>query len=196
MKFAVFFIFALSAIGISHASEPRLLSYKYGPPVISKLDSVEIKLINWDVNFEEYYGIDRKAFDQTFEYMSNNSLNNNSIAYVKIKDELSLDMFLSLIMWTIEPYPSEAISIFPNEILRRSKGYNTENHGIMQGSASNDDPLQIRGKITLYTPYGRRIAYISNHSIDILNHRYRLGKALEELLLSIKFTYEKGSGVI
>lgn len=166
------------------ASESRLLSEKYGPSPIAKLDSVDIKLIYWDKYTDEYYGIDRKAFEQTFDYLYGDTIHHKSLVHIKIKDIVSLLMFHCLISWTIEPFPTDGISIYPNEIMRRSNGFDS-NFGIMERKATNDDPLEIRGKLVLYTQDGRIDAYISLRSIDILNHRYRLGKALEDFFWNL-----------
>lgn len=151
------------------------------------IDSIEIKLIDWNIKHNGYYGIDRKAFDQTFEYLKDS--NQATLAYAKIHEKSTIELLAFLFDFSINPYPIEAIQLTPNEIQNQSIGF-FNNCGIMDGTATNGDPLEIRGKIIIYTNNNCTTdIYLSNFSLDVLNYRFSMGEALYQFIQFINQNY-------
>ncbi len=139
------------------------------------VDSIVIRTINWfSVSFG-YYGIDRKAFDELYQFISTDSVfrekEGMSIDSIIIKDDLAKFLFCAIINNLPKDEPQDAMPT-PDEIWKRCKGFEF-NMGIMTGGFYNGDPLEIRGQIRIYLKDGNIItAYMSRTLIDIFNERY------------------------
>lgn len=191
LSFIINITFVSSAVipfGLSKGEIFECWSTEY-TPAITGIDSVEIKLINWDtpISMSEYYAIDRKAFDQTFEYLKNNG--NNKLSYLKLTDSLAVSLFEILLNVTLEPFPSEGVIDTPTIVFRNSNGFD-KNNGIITNQLKNKDPLEVRGKLIIYTNCSKIEGYFSNLNIDILNHRYRLGNMFIEYFFMVSMKYK------
>lgn len=140
------------------------------------IDSIEIKLVNWD-NTDVNYCIKRSSFDQTFAELYSKENKKHNIIYLKILDKVSISLFSIIINYTLIPYPQEGVILYPNEILEMELLNNPLKN------INNLDPLEIRGKITFYIKNGEPIdAFLSRMSIDICNYRYSIGNTLSYFL--------------
>lgn len=138
----------------------------------NNIDSIEIKLINWD-NVDVDYCIKRASFEQTFAKF-HSLKNEHNLVHVKILDKESISLFSLIINYTLIPFPKEGVIIYPDELIEMSPSNDGE---------VNIDPLKVRGKITFYTRNGNLInAFLSRTSIDICNYRYSLGETLSYFL--------------
>lgn len=145
------------------------------PLKAENVDSVVIRTIDWFVHPFGFYSIDRKAFDELYQFISADSIfrekENMSIDSIIIKDNLSKFLFCAIINNLPKDEPQEAMPT-PDEIWERSKGFEY-NMGIMVEGYYNGDPLETRGQIRIYMKNGDVItAYLSSTLIDIFNERY------------------------
>lgn len=139
------------------------------------VDSIVIRTINWfSVSFG-YYGIDRKAFDELYQFISTDSVfrekEGMSIDSIIIKDDLSKFLFCAILNNLPKDEPQNAMPT-PDEIWEKCRGFEY-NMGIMADGYYNGDPLEIRGQIRIYMKDGDVITtYMSPTLIDIFNERY------------------------
>ncbi|MBR6639936.1 MAG: hypothetical protein IKL35_06205 [Muribaculaceae bacterium] len=139
------------------------------------VDSIVIRTINWSSISFGYYGIDRKAFDELYQFISTDSVfrekEGMSIDSIIIKDDLSKFLFCAILNNLPKDEPQNAMPT-PDEIWENCKGFEY-NMGIMADGYYNGDPLEIRGQIRIYMKDGDVItAYMSPTLIDIFNERY------------------------
>lgn len=139
---------------------------------IPNVDSVEIKLINYGKCFDYYFGINRKSFDKTFEWMSRDSVAKeiNQCIDVIITDKREIKTFMDLVNHLI-PFPPEGITLNPYEVWALDEEFENT-HGIIFDRLLTKDPLEVRAKIVLYTHLGAITCFASNESIDIFDYRY------------------------
>lgn len=143
-----------------------------------KIDSIEIKVLELDRYIYDYFAIDRRAFDKTFDYLlEHNDSNGYNIDYVLIKDSTLISRFCDYLKYN-RPFPAEAISITPNNAYRQSRG-DTGNFGIYTERSQNNDPLEVRGKIIIYSNNEVINCYMSHDSFDFKSHRYNQSSLLE-----------------
>lgn len=145
-----------------------------------KIDSIEFKFIDmWEVH-ERYFAIDRKAFDDTFDYLKLNKTNHVLIDIVTC-DSTHIAKIVEFFK-TLKPFPTEAIKITPYNVWRNSIGFNDTNFGIITQQEQAIDPIETRGKITLFSQNETIVCYCSMFSIDYKNHRYELSPGLFNFL--------------
>lgn len=155
-------------------------------PLPSKVDSIQIMLINYGIPLNHYFAIDRQAFNQTFEYLKNDTSYN--LVNLISNDPVFIDNFCKL-MTNLQPFPTEGIFITPNNVWRSCKGFKY-NHGIILEYNPNIEPLEIRGKLILFSDEQNISCYFSNLSIDYKNHRYILSKTLSSFFLFLSILNE------
>lgn len=179
----IYFILFITNIFCCQAALPRILFEKdindnfynslFENLDDSNIDSIEIKLINWDKS-DINFSISRCTFDQTFSELYDDK-NNHNLVYLKILDKESISLLSIIVNYTLIPYPKEGVVLFPNQVLDMEKN----------NSKEFIDPLDIRGKIVFYTPNGKIDAYLSQYSIDICNYRYSIGNTLSYFLYKL-----------
>lgn len=141
----------------------------------SKIDSIGFKLINFFQPFDEYFAIDRKAFDKTYDYLLEHD-DSAELTYITTKDSTIISQLCEMLN-DIKPFPTEAVSITPNNAYRQSRG-DTGYHGIYTDRRQNNDPIEVRGKIILYSGNETINCYLSTQSIDYMNYRYEISHRL------------------
>ena len=139
------------------------------------VDSVVIRTIDWDIFPFGFYTIDRKAFDELYQFILTDSIfkekEGMSIDSIIIKDDLSKFLFCAILNNLPKDEPQDAMPS-PDEIWEKCRGFEY-NMGIMADGYYNGDPLCIRGQIRIYMKGGEVItAYMSSTLIDIFNERY------------------------
>ena len=149
------------------------------------VDSIEIKLINWTVVDNEYFAIERAYFDRTYDYLSlsKDSLRHELVRF-KTDNIITIDLITAILNTTLEPFPSDGVVVSPNQAMRNSKKRKTGT-GIIINKDLTNDPLEIRGKITLYTKENKIDLFMSYLSIDIFNNRYRISQPLYHFLMNL-----------
>lgn len=156
----------------------------YNDPFVG-VDSIEIKLIDWNVVHRGYFAVERAYFDRTYDCLS---LSGDSLKYelvhFKTGNKITIDLITAILNTTLEPFPSDGVFVSPNQAMRNSKKRKTDT-GIIMDKNLTDDPLEIRGKMTIYIKENRIELYISYLSIDIFNNRYRIGQPLYHFLNSL-----------
>lgn len=152
----------------------------------TKIDSIEIKYVTFR-NFEnEYFAIDRKAFDITFEYLKEFPYKSIQTNHIKSSDNSFISQFIASFQ-TSRPFSSDAMTITPRNVWRQSKGYDTHSHGIIRSKNETIDPIEVRGKISFFSN-GRIInCFFSQFTIDYGNHRYEMPIALYYFLYNIAY---------
>lgn len=149
----------------------------------ANVDSIEIKMIDWGVIHCTHFGIERAFFDETFNYLSENS-SKYQLIHFKTNKKIVIDLITSILNTTLEPFPSDGVFITPYQALRNSKKQNTET-GIILNKHLTNDPLEIRGKISLYMQENTVDLFFSFLSIDIFNNRYRISQSLYHFLMNL-----------
>lgn len=149
-----------------------------------EIDSIEFKMV--DVYGDhDYFAIDRKAFDQTFDYLLDNTDDRKyKVTHIITKDTIVISLLCELLKESI-PFPSEAVQITPNNAWRQSHG-DEGNHGIYTDKNLNNDPLEVRGKIIIYSNGRQIVSFISPLSIDILSHRYEQSNRMARFLFMME----------
>jgi len=146
-----------------------------------KIDSIEIKLIGYSPYGHEYFAIDRRAFDKTFDYLIATS--NNKYALVDcIIDDANLISYIVNLLQNMQPYPSEAIKNTPYNVWRSCKGFSDDDYGIITDEKKSIDPIETQGKITIFSEEEIIVCFLSPLSIDYKNHRYILSSELAYIL--------------
>lgn len=143
----------------------------------SRVDSINIKLIDWWTTGFGYYGINRYQFDDAFSITKANrdkrEYKSISLFEITIKDKMSVYLFITILN-RLEPYKENKIKMLPAEVMERSKA-NTTKDGFMSGYSRNDDPIETRGKMVIFMQKEEIIAYMSRTTIDIFNYSYKSG---------------------
>lgn len=163
----------MAFIGIAHYVSAKLIY----PIHAEMVDSVVIRTVNWSILFETPFGVERKAFDDLYEFLSLNQEFQKSeglrIDSIKITDELSKFIFCTMI--NALPIHEKNPNPLPDKILKKGKGFNQPNRGILYNLdwGQNGETLEIRGQIKIYKKNGAVIVgYMSHHLLDIFNERY------------------------
>lgn len=146
-----------------------------------QIDSIEIKYVTFRDFRKAYFAIDRKAFDQTFEYLREVPYNGIQTNHIKSSDNRFISQFVTYFQ-TSRPFSSEAMTITPRNAWRQSKGYNTNSHGIIQSKAENVDPIEVRGKMSFFSNGKMINCFFSQFTIDYGNHRYEMPPELHYFL--------------
>ena len=149
-----------------------------------EIDSIEFKVV--DIYGElDYFAIDRKAFDKTFDYLLENTEEHKyKVTHIITKDSITISLLCGLLKESV-PFPSEAVLITPNNAWRQSHG-DEGNHGIYTDKNLNNDPLEVRGKIIIYSNGRQIVSFISRLSIDILSHRYEQSNRMARFLFMME----------
>ena len=120
------------------------------------VDSVVIRTIDWDIFPFGFYTIDRKAFDELYQFILTDSIfkekEGMSIDSIIIKDDLSKFLFCAILNNLPKDEPQDAMPS-PDEIWEKCRGFEY-NMGIMADGYYNGDPLCIRGQIRIYMKGG------------------------------------------
>ena len=124
--------------------------------------SITIKMIGYTTT--AHLQIDRNNFYlENAEYRMRNS---DWTTYIKFTDKVEIMMFV-LMLNNLKAYPKEDVKILPNEI-----------------KIKEDDPIEVKAKIKIYTNSMVITAFAATYAIDIFNYRYEtrnLGLALFDL---------------
>lgn len=149
-----------------------------------EIDSIEFKMVDVYGDYD-YFAIDRKAFDQTFDSLLDNTEDSKyKVTHIITKDSIVISLICELLKESI-PFPSEAVQITPNNAWRQSYGYKG-NYGIYTDKNLNNDPLEVRGKIIIYSNGRQIVSFISPLSIDILSHRYEQSNRMARFLFMME----------
>lgn len=175
----MFFLFGFTACILGQQLESTA-THNYP---FANVDSIEIKMIDWGVIHHKHLSIERAFFDKTFNYLSEDS-SKYQLTHFKTNKNVVINLITAILNTTLEPFPSDGVFITPHQALRNSKERNAET-GIILNKHLTDDPLEIRGKISLYMQGNTVDLFFSFLSIDIFNNRYRISQSLYHFLMNI-----------
>lgn len=117
------------------------------------VDSITIKMIGYTTTAQ--LQIDRNNFD--LEYAEYLMRNDGWTTYIKFTDKIEIMMFV-LMLNNLKAYPKDNVKILPNEIKKEE-----------------DDPIDVKAKIKIYTNSREIIAFAATYAVDIFNYRYETG---------------------
>lgn len=137
-------------------------------PKCSKIDSIEIKQVDFDLIFA--VALSRNQFDSFYEIESDKAL-------TILEDSISIKKICMLLYNLIEETDSVYLKNLPEEITFKQIKTNKGKIAYIY-----TDPLDIRAKITIYTDQYKTTLWADRFHIDIGNKRYKMTQTLYEKL--------------
>lgn len=169
--------------------EPNLKSHLL-ENLPNRIDSIEFKLIDYFHIYiytkSDYLAVDRKGFDEVFDYLIENDSNKQALIHITTADSTLISQFCDLLDESV-PFPSEAIITTPNNAYRQSRGGNN----IYTERTQNIDPIEVRAKVILYHDDAVTNCYLSMRSIDYKAHRYALSKRMFDFFFLLYVKWEQ-----